>query len=208
MTTPYTYLIKHIPSGKVYYGVRYAKNCKPSDLWVTYFTSSQYVKRLINKDGVNSFIVEVRRTFDNATSAREWENKVLLRMDVITNPIFLNKTTNKSISPECASSGSKGKTGELCHRFGKKNLKLSELNKLKIGDKNPMFGKTGELAPCYGRSGNKHPMFGKQNLKAKETISRKGCCSVCGFETTIQNLARWHNNNCKKGNKNGTMGTD
>ena len=40
MHQPFTYLIKHKTSGKVYYGVRYAKKCSPIDLWTTYFTSS------------------------------------------------------------------------------------------------------------------------------------------------------------------------
>jgi hypothetical protein len=31
------------------------------------------------------------------------------------------------------------------------------------GDKNPMYGKRGELAPCYGRCGELHPMYGKQS---------------------------------------------
>lgn len=31
------------------------------------------------------------------------------------------------------------------------------------GSGNPMFGKTGPLAPCYGRTGDKHPMFKKHH---------------------------------------------
>ena len=41
MGIPYTYRITHLPSGKHYYGARYAKDCHPSDLWVIYFTSSK-----------------------------------------------------------------------------------------------------------------------------------------------------------------------
>ena len=38
---PYTYLIKHRPTGKVYYGFRSANKVDPEqDLWQHYFTSS------------------------------------------------------------------------------------------------------------------------------------------------------------------------
>jgi group I intron endonuclease len=72
---------------------------------------------------------------------------------------------------------------------GHDNKHVTEETKKKIsaanaGEKNPMFGKTGEKAPsygkkcpeqskrvsgeknpCYGRTGNKHPMFGKKGEK-------------------------------------------
>ena len=80
MHQPFTYLIKHIPSGKVYYGLRYAKKCHPSDLWTTYFTSSTDVEKLIKKDGKDAFLFEVRKTFSDRSKAIEWEKKVLRRM--------------------------------------------------------------------------------------------------------------------------------
>ena len=40
------------------------------------------------------------------------------------------------------------------------------------GENNPMYGKRGSLAPCYGRCGELHPMYGKHhNDSAKESIS-------------------------------------
>ena len=95
--TPYTYLVKHIPSSRVYYGVRFAKNCVPDDLFVTYFTSSKEIKQLIKNDGINAFEVEIRQTFTDSMKARMWELKVLQRMNVIHNPKFINKTDNTSI---------------------------------------------------------------------------------------------------------------
>ena len=61
----YTYLIKHKTSGKFYYGVRYAKNCKVSDLFKIYFTSSAIVNKLYKEEGVSAFEWEIRKTFDN-----------------------------------------------------------------------------------------------------------------------------------------------
>jgi hypothetical protein len=46
---PFTYLLKHIPTKKYYYGVKLKKGCHPNDLWTKYFTSSKIVKSLIKK---------------------------------------------------------------------------------------------------------------------------------------------------------------
>ena len=58
-TIPFTYLIKHIPTNKYYYGVMYRKSCHPNDFWTKYFTSSKKVKNLIRKYGKKSFKFEI-----------------------------------------------------------------------------------------------------------------------------------------------------
>ena len=61
---PYTYLIKHTPTNKVYYGYRSANKVEPhNDLWKAYFTSSTYVKDLISQYGIDSFEFEIRKIF-------------------------------------------------------------------------------------------------------------------------------------------------
>src|SRR5574343_1948048 len=94
--TPYTYLIGWSSLNKWYYGVRYAKGCHPSDLFVSYFTSSKHVKKFIEING-NPDVIQVRKTFDSVMASREYESKVLLRLDVIHKQHWLNKTTNRSI---------------------------------------------------------------------------------------------------------------
>lgn len=155
MTVPYTYLLKHDPTGKLYYGVRYAKGCDPSELWVTYKTSSKYVKNLIEEFGENSFSYEVRKVFKDVSSARTWESKVLKRMRVVSRCDFINMTDNISISPEAASKGKNGKSFPISEetkqkmrliKLGKKmseetKVKMSEKGKLRVGKNNPMFGK-------------------------------------------------------------------
>lgn len=89
---PYTYLLTHRPSGKRYYGVRYAKGCDPSDLWVTYFSSSKEVKKLNPKD----FDIEIRRTFSTREEALSWEQRVLWKMKVWNRPDWFNKTAPRN----------------------------------------------------------------------------------------------------------------
>lgn len=155
MTTPYTYLLKHKPTGKVYYGCRFAEGCHPDEFWNTYKTSSKYVKELIIEYGEDTFEFEIRKTFSDKETCRIWETKVLKRMDVVNNVAFLNKTDNISISSEAASKGKKGKSFPISEetkekmriaKLGKKmseetKIKMSEKGKLKVGEKNPMFGK-------------------------------------------------------------------
>ena len=86
---PYTYLIGWSRHTLYYYGVRYAKNSNPKDLFVTYFTSSDVVKNKINELGMPD-IIQVRKTFKTACEAKNWENRVLRRMKVVDRIDFLN----------------------------------------------------------------------------------------------------------------------
>ena len=94
---PYTYLIGWSKHNKFYYGVRYAKKCNPSDLWNTYFTSSKHVKSFCSKHG-DPDIIQIRKVFANSESAREWENNVINKMNLVERKDFLNATNN--ISPK------------------------------------------------------------------------------------------------------------
>ena len=113
--TPYTYLIHHTPTNTFYYGVRWknVRLCKTpeEDLWVSYFTRSKKVRQLIQKFGKDSFRYEIRKRFNDVSSARNWETKVLRRMRVLSKPnIWLNRTNNKAILNEVHPKGTLGKT--------------------------------------------------------------------------------------------------
>jgi hypothetical protein len=85
-----------------YYGVRYAKNCHPAELFVTYFTSSKYVADYIKKHGLPD-IIEVRKTFtekDRVKKALLHEHRTLKKLKVIHRSDYLNKTDNYAIAPE------------------------------------------------------------------------------------------------------------
>jgi hypothetical protein len=102
MRIPYTYLIGWPEHNVWYYGVRYANGCYPSELWITYFTSSKYVDEFIKKNGQPS-VKQVRKIFSEGDAsvkiAREYEHRVLRRLRVAKNEKWLNKTHNKSLPP-------------------------------------------------------------------------------------------------------------
>jgi hypothetical protein len=93
--TPYTYLIGWSEQNLYYYGVRYANNCYPSDLLVTYFTSSKYINKYIKQFG-DPDVVQIRKTFNNKIAAKFWEDKVLRRINAASNLKFINKSNNNS----------------------------------------------------------------------------------------------------------------
>jgi hypothetical protein len=88
---PYTYLIGWTHLNKYYYGVRYAKKCNPSDLWISYFTSSKNVKQLRKEEGEPD-VIQVRKLFVNPQSALLWEHKVLKRLNSVKDPKWLNQS--------------------------------------------------------------------------------------------------------------------
>ncbi|PCJ96822.1 MAG: hypothetical protein COA52_01025 [Hyphomicrobiales bacterium] len=92
---PYTYLIGWSKYKKFYYGVRYSKYSNPEDLWVTYFTSSEYVTQFRKKYGEPD-IIQIRKVFDCANKAKKWENRVLRKMKVYISEKWLNKTCSYS----------------------------------------------------------------------------------------------------------------
>lgn len=131
--SPYTYLLKHVPTNTYYYGVRW-KNVRLSrspeeDFWIYYFTTSKRVHKIIEQYGKESFLFEIRRTFESAHTAREWESKVLRRMRVLDKPhLWLNRTNNKAILNEQHPRGTLGKKLPF-------NKGCSENNKIvKIGN--------------------------------------------------------------------------
>jgi len=95
----YTYYIEWSRLRRYYYGVRYANDAHPSDLFVTYFTSSKHVKAFIAEHGLPD-VIQVRKTFATKESARNWENRVLRRMDVLHDPRSLNMTNNYAFRSE------------------------------------------------------------------------------------------------------------
>jgi len=89
--TPYVYLVGWSAQEKYYYGVRFAKNCHPDDLWTKYFTSSKYVDQMREEHGEPD-VIQVRRTFSCPDKARLWEERVLKKLDASHNDRWLNRS--------------------------------------------------------------------------------------------------------------------
>lgn len=99
MTQPYVYVLKHKESGKMYAGVRFAKNCSPADLLTTYLTSSKTVKKLLKED-INSFEIHKIIEFSSKEDALEFEELLLKTVGAASSENWYNLSEGKAINPE------------------------------------------------------------------------------------------------------------
>ena len=131
---PYTYLIRWTKLNISYYGVRYAQDCDPSDLWNPYKTSSTHVAEFIAEHGEPD-VVRVRKTFIEVPVAQNWEHRVLKRIKAVSSDRRLNRTDNKSIAPQYGKDHPHyGKKGQAHHSYGKSNAGASKAQKQKWAD--------------------------------------------------------------------------
>lgn len=170
MTTPYTYLIGWPDHNKWYYGVRYAKNCHPSDLFNPYKTSSKEVHKLIKLLGLPQ-VQQIRKTFTSPEPARLWENRVLKKLKVVLDEKWINKTDNKSILPLYGEDHPNSKKRGIHSPFyGIERSYLSEIKRAEWINKNPMHNPVSKEKSIQNRSGEKHHM---KRLEVKEKVSGK-----------------------------------
>ena len=103
----YTYSIHHLPTNKIYYGVRKSTTV---DIGTTYFSSSKLVKQMLRAESIENFKFKVRKKFSSYEEARLHETRVLSRIKAVTNPMMLNQAVS---SPRLCS---KNPTAELQRR--------------------------------------------------------------------------------------------
>lgn len=169
MTTPFTYCITHIPSGKRYYGVRYKDGCHPSDLWNKYFTSSKIIRKMINEDGLASFDVEIRKIFTSKDAACKWETTVLRRMRVTESENWINQsygTPPKLISHSETS---------------KKKISQSLKDGYDSGHIKPSMGMRGKKQRPGFAKGASNPFFGRTHSAESLQKMRENRKSTKGY---------------------------
>lgn len=89
--TPFTYYLKWSKTGISYYGCRYGINCHPTQLGVSYFSSSTHVKEYIEIYGIPD-ILKVTKIFTSIPECRKWESRFLIKTNAKTNKKLLNKS--------------------------------------------------------------------------------------------------------------------
>lgn len=90
----FTYAIHWTKYNKSYYGVRYAKGCKTTDIWTKYFTSSNKVKEFRAQYGEPDIIL-IDQMFTDIEEARDYEEWILKDEMLVQSEYFLNKNDRR-----------------------------------------------------------------------------------------------------------------
>lgn len=167
----YIYFLKNKTTGLKYIGVKYAKNdCNPSDFWVTYFTSSNSIKKLINVYGIEDFQYKILHVYTTPEEAilKELEYVKL----AIKHKDYVNFCQFK-VTPETASKA--GKIG------GNVQVKLKQgIHKQSREERLILLKNAREIQLT-----NKKNMFVNCDVEKQKERGRKGGAKNKGF--------RWYN---------------
>lgn len=132
MYLSYTYFIENKITGQFYYGSRKHKTRKPEDdLWVHYFTSSVYVKSIVEELGKDTFVYKILNIYTDHDLCF-WDEQDLIK-DNISNPLCLNRqfvdrnSGKKKFSMEGRKGAFSGKT--YIEMFGNETAELMKLRK-------------------------------------------------------------------------------
>jgi hypothetical protein len=177
----YTYLIGWSNQNKYYYGVRYANKTNPDDdLWNSYFTSSKYVAEHRKLHGEPD-IIQIRKRFDDAESAIEWETKVLTRLKISKRNDFLNKNiggavifTDEIRQKLVEYATGKRTTAEISAKKSESMKRFHKLNPGVLGHKGDRNGKNN---PMYGRRHSDEArarMSESAKRRHKKTLPKEG----------------------------------
>jgi group I intron endonuclease len=148
---------------------------------------NEYCLKIMEKHFIienNSFIDGYNRTLGGNGSLKsprpkseEWRKKHSERMKK-NNPRTGHKFTKEE---------------KIKHSEKMKEFYLNNPEKILFAEKNPMFGK--KHSEEWRK---KHSEKMKKNTNSVKSMTVKRPCNKCGFVTTLGNLARYHNEKCKK----------
>jgi len=163
--TPYTYLIGWSKQNKYYYGVQFGKNASPNNLWVTYFTSSNYVRKFRKEYG-ESDIIQIRKTFDDPGKARLWETRIIQKMNLVENDMWLNKTNNTSkfYFEGKRPAFTKEHREKISESSKKRKLSIEHKKKLNEGRRNSKNTDAHKEAVSKAVKGKKHSEESRKNM--------------------------------------------
>ena len=173
---PYTYLVKHKKTGKVYYGSRCQnftkfKRTPLDDFWNYYTTSSENINNIIKEEGKDVFEYEIRRTFNTVEEMINWETKVLKRMKVLENQnVWLNGNIAgyKILTEAGARKISETHKDKPKTEDHKKKLSTSQKGK----PKNYIQTEEHRRKNSQANSGKNNPMYGPCSEERANNISK------------------------------------
>jgi len=140
--SPFTYIIEHIPSYRLYFGCKYGKRViKECDSLILmteegYQTSSKAIKELIKEYGIDSFRILYIRHYMTEQEVRIAESKFLHTVNAKNNPRYINNSNgnegfyrNGPHSEESKKKMSNAKLGKILLPSHCKNISLAVIKR-------------------------------------------------------------------------------
>lgn len=181
MTQPFVYIIKNVNTGIRYAGVKYAKNCQPSDLLTTYLTSSKIVKFLL-KENIKCFEITKIIEFDSKEDAIDFEELLLLTVDAAGSPDWYNQANGKAINADVVRKTCLLKYGEDSWMKTPEGKTKAKLIGFKAGNTFGTFKKSDETklkmsiaftGRVYSEEARSNMAASRKGKKASEEVKRK-----------------------------------
>lgn len=99
-TIPYFYIIRHISTGRMYAGSKYAKGCNPDYFMIKggYTTSSNTINDIISKDGIKSFEILRIDTYCDGFHPYDYETIFLKTNNCASSDNWYNSHNNTGMS--------------------------------------------------------------------------------------------------------------
>ena len=193
----YVYYIRHVPTGKFYYGSRYnhiKKGTLPEDdLWIAYFSSSKEVKKLIQETGSSSFETVILFKDSNPELCFEFEQNIIreyIADNLCINKRYFNTASGKSsycVFGKTLSSKGKPKTEETKQNMRKPKSLSHKENIRKAQLANGGNGPKNHSEESKLKTGAAHRLL----------IREKVTCPHCNKSGGAIAMPRWHFDNCK-----------
>lgn len=119
--------------------------------------------------------------------------------EVAKNPNHIKKLSNSQKGLTWWNNGFVQTKSRLSPGGGFVKGQLFSSSEVKRGKNNPMWGKTGKLATCFGRVGEKHPLFGKKH--SAETKEKMSLAHGRGENSLAYGKKWWNNGKIRKFSK-------
>jgi len=186
---PYCYLLTFIPTGQLYCGIRFAKNCHPTDFWKKYFTSSDIIHKLIKNYGIDCFTYEILSTFSSKEDALRYEYEYLINHDAVKSEKFFNKCYGRGsgiFSHDNKVLIFKEIDGKISAHWHNKDYEIP--NGWTIGRGTPSWNNGISMGPCTNERRN--------NISNARINTEKIQCPYCNEFFDPGNFLQFHGNNC------------